>query len=342
MRRLESQMTSLLEQLCVDGSKVPVRTQRVQFAISPQYKSVYRFLIFDETTVRYHSTGYNAFVNGLVSFVISDPFADFPHLVIDESHGKRPLISGHVGFGDTGIVRSGGFEILRSLRKLGLGTQYYRYLFDLAICEGYEFVVGCQRDANAAKFFLKQGRYLQEELHPEVQRHLGFEPTSRDHKVFNTIKILKEEDVAVCVLPEVLEQSVEARHQQKVLDQQIHDFLQRATSLTRAQQLREQYFSVDAVLNILEEVDQLCQFLSDEYQSPLDLGSLPMSVVRTDPTTTLQDIRTVIAHLRKNSWQLATSPKKREIKKFLKIAIEDIETEEPYDDGFDTSTDFSE
>jgi len=91
-----------------------------------------------------------------------------------------------------------------------MGVAFQEHLVNLAKKLGYKFLAGYQNNAEIARFFIKRGRYLLEEIKDELQGEFeSIRDQENDETLFYTVKFLNPEDVTRYIKPERIDTSVE-------------------------------------------------------------------------------------------------------------------------------------
>jgi GNAT superfamily N-acetyltransferase len=188
-----------------------------------------------------------------------ETLAKYPELKAGKNQYARPLVHGSLSEISPDIIFGGMFETNPALRGKGTGVAFQEHLASLAKKLGYKFLAGYQNDAEIARFFLKRGRYLLEELKDEFQGEFqSLKKQESDETVFCTVKFLNPEDVKKYVKPERVNTNVEDKIEFKekviTLDNVIHKLTE---ALRRVEDGKEEKGDRATLIEIMEDLNQI-------------------------------------------------------------------------------------
>lgn len=181
----------------------------------------------------------------------------------------RPLVHGSLIELSPAILYAGIVETNPVLRGKGAGVAFQEQLANVAKNLGFKFLAGYQNDAKTARFFLKRGRYLLEEVKDEKQSE--FQPVrdlEGDETVFYTVKFLNPEDITEYIMPERIDTTIEDKLEFKEKILTLHDIFYNVTEiLKKVQAGKEKDGDRATIIEILEDLNQILP-QNDRYPLP--------------------------------------------------------------------------
>ncbi len=232
---------------------------------------------------------------------IAEGFTYFDEEKLEEyaelSRGKntyaRPLAAGSVRQISPDILFGGIFETNPAFRGKGMGVIFQEHIAVLAKKLGFKFFAGYQNDAETARFFLKRGRYLLEEIRDEFQGELqSIRDQESDEAVFYTVKFLDPEDIAKYVKPERINTDIEDKieYKEKILTLN-NIFSKLIKTFVRVEDGEEELGDRATLIEILEDLNQLLP--QDEQSSA--------STQLEDDVNLLTNLKILLEHLKSKS-----------------------------------------
>lgn len=131
-----------------------------------------------------------------------------------QSHGSynRPLLYASISELTPRMIFVGYIETSADVRRRGIATAFYAKLEENARQNGYRFLTGYHNDTDTAKFFLRRGRYLLDEIKLELQKEFeSLRNQDDDPTLFFTIRFLDAHDEESYINNESLEKSLDKR-----------------------------------------------------------------------------------------------------------------------------------
>jgi len=217
----------------------------------------------------------------------------YPELRIGKNEYVRPLAHGNIKEISPDILFNGIFETNPALRGKGLGLSFQEHIAELAKKLGYKFLAGYQVNAETARFFLKRGRYLLEEIKDELQPEFqNIMNQGMDETAFHTVKFLTPEDIARYIKPERIGTAVEDKieFKQKILT--LDDvFYKLAETLKKVEEEKEEAGDRATLIEIMEDLNQILP-ADEQYDLP---------EISEDDNNLVLDLKALLEHLKSKS-----------------------------------------
>lgn len=211
------------------------------------------YVVADEqqTTLQHIESGFTYFDR--------EKLEEYPELALPKKKYSRPLAIGTLREISPDILFGSIFETNPEFRGKGAGVVFQEHIAHLAKKLGFKFYAGYQNDADTARFFLKRGRYLLEEIKDELQKEFEIiRDEGGNDRVFYTIQFLDSDDIAKYVKPERIDTDIEDKidyKEKKLTLDQI--FTRLAKGLNRIQNNEDELSDRATLIEVLEDINQL-------------------------------------------------------------------------------------
>jgi len=221
------------------------------------------YIVVDEATMSLNE------IEDRFTYLDDGKLGEYPELERGNNRYARPLVHGSMTEISTDILFNDMLETNPALRGKGAGVAFLKHLEDLARNLGYKFLAGYQNDAKTARFFLKRGRYLLEEIKDELQAEFqALREQEDDGSVFHTISFLNPEDVAKYIKPERIDTDVEDKieFKEKILTLS-NIFYQLSAILKRVEENEDGLGDRATLIEIMEDLNLMLPE-EDQYDLP--------------------------------------------------------------------------
>ncbi|MES2315802.1 MAG: hypothetical protein V4486_03675 [Patescibacteria group bacterium] len=262
------------------------------------------FVIFDEDKVgeKEHIKGFEYFYN--------EDEAEYPVLKVGPNEYSRILVHGTISELSPTILFGSMLETNPKFRGKGLGLAFTDNLITLAKKMGYRFFAGHHNDAKVAKFFLNRGRYLIEEVKPELQKEFAdVVKDDPDLDIFHTVQFINKEDINTYIRPERASASVEDRISYKLKIVAVSSLLHKLSFLL--DKVIKNYGTTGDKATLIEIIQDLSKALPNNKQSD-ELG------LSEDDKNLLPILSELINKLKTNTVYLAENLTSEEIQENIK------------------------